>query len=368
MSRRGLSRRAVLLTALGGGTVAAAGAIGVAALAAPPQPPAARGPRVRWSAPFPDAHESMGAWAADDAGRYACRDQDVAVHALDGATGATRWTAPTQAWVLIPSDRVLVFAHPEAVGALDVATGRPVWEMTRPSSANHAIDVDNGTVVTVAQEGEPSDPLAFPLKVIALDAATGARLWTSEQHEFVGTLHAVAGGGAAYYCQDERLVAREARTGAERWTAPVVGMNATVLGATEDFVVVQDSGLVVLDAATGRRCWGANWQVSSVAFAGGLLVVQTTVGTSRARLSAVHGVEPGSGTLVWTVPPSGEPAAPAVSTDERVHVSISGGPVCAYATATGEPLWSHDGGTPVAARGDDVYVLAGDELRALTGP
>lgn len=361
---RGVSRRTVLLTALGGGTAAVAGAIGVAALAAPPPP---RAPQVRWSAPFGEADEPVGAWAADDTTLYACRDQDV-VRALDAATGAVRWTAATHAWYLVPIDRVLVFAHAEAVGALDATTGRPVWEMPRASSVNHAIDAGHGTVVAVAQEGAATDPLGFPMKVVALDAATGARLWSSEQYEFVGTLRVVAGAGAAYYCQDERLVARELRTGEARWTAPVVGMNAEVLGATEDVVVVRDSGVVVIDAATGRRCWGANWQVSSVAFAGGLLVAQTIVGTSRARLSVVHGVDPLTGTLIWTVPPSGEPASTAVSTDECVYLSVRGGPMCAYTTATGEALWSHDGGTPVAARGRDVYLLAAGELQALTGP
>jgi outer membrane protein assembly factor BamB len=239
--------------------------------------------------------------------------------------------------------------------------------MARGSSASHAIDAGNGTVVTVVQEGEPSDPHGFPLKVIALDAATGARLWTSEQYEFVGYLRVDAGAGAAYYCQEGRLVAREIRTGAVRWTAPVVGINAIVLGAGEDFVVVQDSGLVVFDAATGRRAWGANWQVSSAVFADGLLVVQTMVGTSRARLSVVHGVDPASGALVWTVPPSGEPAAPAVSTDGFVYLSVDG-TTCAYAADTGELLWRHAGGIPVAARGRDVYLLTPDELQALTGP
>ncbi len=272
---RGVSRRTVLLTALGGGTVAAG--IGVAALVASRPPPA---PQTRWSAPFADAHESMGAWAADDTTLYACRDQDV-VHALDGATGA--------------------------------------------------------------------------------------RLWTSEQFEFVGTLRVMTGAGAAYYCQDQQLVSRELRSGEVRWTAPVVGINAEVLGATEDVVVVRDSGLVVIDAATGRRCWEAGWQVSSVAFAGGLLVAQTIVDTSRARLSVVHGVDPASGTLVWTVPPSGEPASPAVSTDEYVYLPVRDGPTCAYATATGELLWTRNDGTPVAARGPDVYLLAGGELQALTG-
>jgi outer membrane protein assembly factor BamB len=310
----------------------------------------------------------MAAWAADDTTLYACRDEDGVVHALDGATGRTRWTAATQASNLIPDDGVLLIDQPEGVGALDVTTGRPVWAMTRVSSASNAVEVDDGTVVTVVQEGVPPDPLGFPLKVIALDAATGARLWTSEQYEFVGFLHVVAGAGAAYHCQNQQLVARELRTGRVRWTAPVVGISALVLAATEDVVVVQDSGLVVIDAATGRQRWGANWQVSSVAFAGGLLVAQTIVGTSRTRLSVVHGVDPASGTLVWTVPAEGEPVAPAISTDETVYLSMRDGPVCAYATATGDLLWRHNGGTPVAARGRDVYLLAGDELQALTGP
>jgi outer membrane protein assembly factor BamB len=357
-----MSRRTVLLTALGGGTAA----IGVAALSALRPPPAPRAPQMRWSAPFADPGQPAGAWAADDTTLYACRDQDV-VRALDGATGATRWTASTRAWFLIPSDGVLVFAHPDVVGALDVTTGRPVWEMTRVSSANHAIDARDGTVVAVVQEGVPTDPLGFPLKVVAVDAATGARLWTSEQFEFVGTLRVMTGAGAAYYCQDQRLVSRDLRAGEVRWTAPVVGINAEVLGATEDVVVVRDSGLVMIDAATGRRLWKADWQVSSVAFAGGLLVAQTIVGTSRARLSVVHGVDPASGTLVWTVPPSGEPASPAVSTDEYVYLSVRDGPTCAYATATGELLWTRNDGTPVAARGPDVYLLVGGALQSLTG-
>jgi outer membrane protein assembly factor BamB len=307
----------------------------------------------------------MGAWAADDTTLYLCRDEYV-VRALDVATGAARWTAPTHAWHLIPSDRVLVFAHAEIVGVLDAATGRPLWELPRTSSVNHAIDVGDGTVVAVVQEGVPTDPLGLPMKAVALDAATGARLWASEQYEFVGTMRVVAGADAAYYAQAEQLIARELRTGEFRWGV-AAGLNAEPLAAAENVVVVRHDGLAALDAATGRRRWSADWQVASVAFVGGLLVVQTIADTSRSRLSVAHGVDPASGTVLWTVPPSGEPAAPAVSTDERVYVSISGGPLCAYSTATGELLWSHDGGTPIAARGDDVYLLAGGELQALTG-
>lgn len=360
---RGASRRTVLLTALGGGTAAVAGAIGMAAAFSTPAP--LRAPQVRWSAPF-EAHESMGAWAADGTTLYACRDQDV-VRALDVATGATRWTAPTQALHLIPSDGVLVLAHGELVAALDATTGRPVWELRRASSVNHAIDARNGTVVAVVQEGVPTDPLGFPMKVIALDAATGTRLWTSEQYEFVGTMRVVAGPDAAYYCQDEKLIARDLRTGGPRWAVPA-GLNAEPLAAGEEVVVVRDDGLVATDATTGRRRWRVDWQVSSVAFAGGVLVAQTLVGTSRSRLSVVHGLDPMSGTVMWTVPPSGEPASPAVSTDEFVYLSVGDGLMCAYATATGELVWSHDGGAPVAAHGRDVYLLTGSELQALTGP
>jgi outer membrane protein assembly factor BamB len=313
--------------------------------------------------PF-EAHEPMGAWAADETTLYVCRERDV-VRALDAATGAARWTAATNAFHLVARDGVLVLSNDELLAALDTTTGRPVWELPRGRSA---ISVGNGTVVAVVQEGVPADPLGVPMKVIGLDAATGARLWTSEQYDFVGTLIAVAGPGAAYYCQDQRLVAREIRTGAVRWIAPVVGMNATVLGATEDFVVVRDSGLVVIDAATGRRCWEGNWQVTSVAFVGGLLVAQTIAVFRRNSLSVVHGLDPASGTLVWTVPPSGEPASPAVVTDERVYLSLPDGRTCAYASATGELLWSHDGGTPIAARGRDVYLLTGGEVQALAGP
>jgi outer membrane protein assembly factor BamB len=356
----------MLLAVLGGGTAAIGGAIGVSALLPQPSP----APHLRWSAPFADAHESSGAWAADDTTLYVCRDGDVP-RALDVATGATRWTAPIHAFHLIPSDRVLVIAHDEAVGALDAATGRPVWELPRASLVNHA--VDDGTVVAVVQEGVPTDPLGLPMKAVALDAATGARLWASEQYEFVGVMHVVAGADAAYYAQAEQLIARELRTGELRWGV-AVGLNALPLAAAEDVVVVVDvdqyliGGLVAFDAATGRRRWSADWHVSSVAFVGGLLVVQTITDSSKSRLSVAHGVDPASGTVLWTVPPSGEPAAPAVSTDERVYVSINGGPLCAYSTATGELLWSHDGGTPIAARGNDVYLLANGELQALTGP
>jgi outer membrane protein assembly factor BamB len=358
-----VSRRTALLAVLGGGTAAVAGATGVAALSTRQPPPA---PHLRWSAPFGEAHESMGAWAADDTTLYVCRDQDV-VRALDGATGAARWTAATHALSLIPGDGVLVLAHGELVAALDAGTGRPVWELPRASTVNHAIDAGNGTVVAVVQEGVPTDPLGFPMKAIALDAATGTRLWASEQYEFVGTMRVVAGADAAYYCQDEKLIARELRTGVLRWAVPA-GLDAEPLAAGEDVVVLRDGGLAAIDPTTGRLRWRVDWQVSSVAFVGGLLVVQTFVGTSRSRLSAARGVDPASGTVIWTVPPSGEPASPAVATDEFVYLSVRDGLMCAYATATGELLWSHNSGTPIAARGRDVYLLAGDELQALTGP
>ncbi|TWF78500.1 serine/threonine protein kinase [Pseudonocardia hierapolitana] len=356
--RRGTNRRTVLVTAAAAVTAAVAGAWGVSALTAPQPAPAPPAPHVRWRIPFSGAVGVQTAWAADDRTLYTTgMNRDV--RALDATTGAERWSADGPADTLVPHGGVLITAAAGMLAGFDAGTGRRIWDMGRRPSPDSQVDVSDGTVVAVVEEGEPSDVLGRPINVVGLDAATGARLWTGERYEFSGGLRVVAGGGVAAYCQDGRLVVRELRTGSIRWSAPAP--TAAVVAATEDLVLL--GALTALESATGRQRWQVGWPARSVIAAGGVLLEEEgRDGESR----VVRGLDPRSGTALWTTPPSRVDTAPVI-TEDCVYMALRDGSTCAYDTATGVLLWSRGGGTPIAAHGRVAYLAADGELLAVTG-
>ena len=98
------------------------------------------------------------------------------------------------------------------------------------------------------------------MKVMALDAATGARIWETTSN--LGTFKiccgpvnrgaAVAYGNVYVLTLDDRLIALDARTGAQRWSVPVADATA---GFSETMTPQIYAGTVIVGSAGVRECF-----------------------------------------------------------------------------------------------------------------
>ncbi len=199
------------------------------------------------------------------------------------------------------------------LAALDTQTGEPVWEseMTGATMSDGTPAVANGKVYV---GNETAD------RVIAYDAATGQQLWvaTARLGGWQDGSPMVA-GNRLLIGSNNRLIARDATTGADLWTyqspdPSFIPQNATpatpaVVDGTA-YVGFPDGRVTALDVETGEVTWSV--RLPGKPYLGGVL------------------------------------SAPAVSGD-TVYVGSNGGSVYALDRATGSEQWSYEIGTWVAS-------------------
>ena len=315
-----------------------------------------------------DAASGGGRWSADGlgaidgsptvaAGRVVVATLSGRVTALDERTGRVEWTwrAPGGQPALwsspaVAAGRVLVGVAsqygdaPLEAGrlvALDLAGGRELWDdCVRPACApgggiwsTAAVDGHGRAFVGV---GNPDD------SVLAVDAATGVRLWETslyadEDRDLdVGATPALVQVGGrervAAASNGGVLALLDAASGAVTWSRPLVRGSAV-------------HGLVASPAADGRRLYAG----------------------SASPPTGVFALSPDTGATLWERPTrEAVYSSPAVGRDVlvvgtgNVFGDTSTGEVVALATASGRVVWSQDVGSPVwsspALAGDAVYV------------
>ncbi len=240
-------------------------------------------------------------WTADLAGQPGspvCDRDTVYVgttrgncYALERATGRRRWvfetTAATDAALLATRDRLFLGTADGTVHALDPGTGEQQWEVDLADELEAALALSSGRLYAGHADG-----------LTALEPETGTELWTHETESAVVGAPAVADGregrrrrsaleqdepstaesleptpsdplaadrtadadgewagdrifaGTAYGA----VVALEAETGEEAWTAPADGALEAGPTVADGRVYVADDGgtLVAMDAGTGQ--------------------------------------------------------------------------------------------------------------------
>jgi outer membrane protein assembly factor BamB len=222
-------------------------------------------------------------------GRVYIGSGDGRMYAFDAATGATLWVGPQQSLFFVDSaaaSRGLVFASslystflaykadtgeiawtselrdvrasPTLHGrtlyvgsfdgrlaALDAETGAPKWSTNAECCIfDQAPVVDGGRVFQMRTD----DTLT------AYDAQSGEQLWSKSEFS-VGTL--AAARAMVFFNYYPNVVALDAATGAELWTAPLGAASASAPAVANKAVFVTTSNLRALDVATGAVLWEA---------------------------------------------------------------------------------------------------------------
>lgn len=207
----------------------------------------------------------------------------VAVHAVDLATGETRWRVatglPTPATPAVAGDTVYVAGSDTYVRALAAADGSERWRVKTDTRIGCDLAVGGGVVLVGTPDGE----------VLALEAATGAERWRRR-------LEAERAGGAA------GAVEALATDGSRAYAATSGSLTALALG-------------------DGTPCWGENSY--DVSYAGGIAVGDGRVfGSIQSREGSLGVLDAATGELRQAFGPSGGPVL-------DIGPSIAGGAVYA---------------------------------------
>jgi outer membrane protein assembly factor BamB len=178
------------------------------------------------------------------------------VFAVDAATGAWRWhhrreqkgeglTIFGAASVSVSGGLAFAGYSDGFVAALDPATGAARWERRVSPSGTH-LDVDS-----LAVEGDRLYAAAFSGAVLALEARTGKDVWSAAAP---GASRVVVGGGFVFAVTSTSVVALAPLNGAQLWTTPLDGSPGATPALAGKWLLVPagSGGLRWLEAATGR--------------------------------------------------------------------------------------------------------------------
>jgi outer membrane protein assembly factor BamB len=208
--------------------------------------------------------------------------------------------------VTVRGDRLYLGTHDGSVLALDAATGARLWSFATGDAVLAAPAVDSGRVYAGS----------FDRHVYALDAASGALLWKRDTQGAVVSTPAVAGDRLVVGNRAYDVLGLQARTGDVAWKRYVwfswIESSATVRDGVA-YVGSSDAAAVfALDADSGRRRWAADvlgWAWGQPAVTGARVYCGTSsqAGYPAGHRAGVMALDRATGRTVWRY--EAEPAA-----------------------------------------------------------
>jgi outer membrane protein assembly factor BamB len=142
------------------------------------------------------------------------------------------------------AERVLLATKDGWVMALDLRTGRVIWDERVATDIQHGIRLAGGRVLVLDAGGAAH----------VLSAADGSELWASDQLVDVARFEIDAAG--VYLLSRSTMFAFAADSGEPRWSTRIKGVSRNaVLADRGQLLVATEQQMVALDPATGRRRW-----------------------------------------------------------------------------------------------------------------
>lgn len=212
---------------------------------------------------------------------------------------------------------------PKTVSGLALAWQSAINDMTSSPA------VANGVLYVGTRDGH----------LLALDAATGAQRWSAATASSIVSSPTVSDGTVYVTSNDHKLYAFDAATGAQRWASLTdYSISSSPVVANGLVYVTADSGtLFAFKARNGILAWQAAhdylWPGSTPAVAGGIVYVLST----QDFLFAFDGA---SGRMLWAggnISTSNSAGSPAVS-DGAVYISTDRS-LGAFDAKSGRTLW-----------------------------
>lgn len=241
----------------------------------------------------------------------------------------------------VADGRVYAAAVKGGVVALDLQTGKQVWQRPLDVRLSSGPGVGDGLVVVGGLEGE----------VIALDAATGEEKWRAKVGNEVIAAPAVGQGHVFVRSNDGRVTAFDAASGERRWfwnhdmpLLTVRGNSSPVPGPGVVFIGNDDGTVDMLAADDGRPLWEVpvaepegRSELDRMADVDGTPVLDGSVLYATSYKTRTMAIDAPNGRPLWAAGHGGA-GRPALAPD-RVIVTEPGGAVFALDLQTGSALW-----------------------------
>lgn len=290
---------------------------------------------------------------------------DKKLYALDQATGAKKWEFLTGEWMRFNSPAVadgIVYIATDKVYALDATTGAKKWEFLGDDTYDFESSptIVNG-VVYVSLRGTAFSKQG--VGTFALDAKTGAKIWTEPTRVWVTESSPAVVNDVVYAGSElNGLEAFDAKTGTRKWTyktGDFINISSPTVSNGMVYIGSWDKKLHAVDAATGAKKWeflSEGAVDSSPIVSGGVVYI----GSYDARLYALDAA---TGAKKWdflTTKFSEIESSPTVA-NGLVYIGSNDKKLYAVDAATGAKKWEFltDGGVRssvcVVAKDGKVY-------------
>lgn len=290
---------------------------------------------------------------------------DRKVHAVDGITGLTQWTADLPAMAFaspaVADDKVLVAAADGTLLALDLLSGGERWRVALGGRTTASPLLVSGVVYAATEAG----------RVVALDVGDGKLRWNRTMPPMEDLVSPMWTAGRLIL--GDRLGnvhALHPLTGQLLWSSDVgAPVTATPVGVGYR-ILVPALGLKSLEADTGRVAWSkpaGAFVRSSPAVRNGVLVYGDPEEPGLVAASVLNGER------LWRVPTRLEVRSPPVIAGDVAIAASEDGMLVAAVLRNGTVLWSLDAGertksAPVVVDGRVVVGRVDGVLRMFADP
>lgn len=215
--------------------------------------------------PASDASQISGGGLAFGAGRVLASTGYGELVALDPATGAVAWRqklgAPAAGAPTVGDGAAFVVARDSSARAIDIRNGRVLWELPGTPSPSGMIGAGSPAVAGAT--------VLFPFpsgELLAADIKAGVGVWQTNiagkrrGRAYAGlteiTSDPVVAGAVTYVGNASgRTVALDTASGARLWSAREGAYGPVLPAGNAVFFVTDEARLVRLDAATGETVW-----------------------------------------------------------------------------------------------------------------
>ena len=257
-------------------------------------------------------------------------------NAFDAVTGKLLWATNSGGLSPAVARGIVYIDTQDGLCAYAAARGTNVW----CARNNYLPDAPSGAAVVhgIAYFGSAAG------SIFAVDAATGAQLWSSpiSSHNAASS-PAVANG--VIYINGDRLFAFDAKTGAPLWSSAIV--DGTSSPAVAGGIVYCSGGthLAAFDAKTGAVLWSVSpagplaiLGDSPAAAKGKIYIGATFPGREGSSSGTLYALNAHTGKTIWSAPvASGITSSPAVA-NKVVYVGTDGGTLYAFDAKNGATL------------------------------
>ena len=246
--------------------------------------------------------------------------------AVSLSDGSVVWTAPAPGLLGSPvsGDGFVYMAFPRRIEARDARTGAVRWEAETAGPATAPLFYGNGWLLAIVGEGDAT----------MFRAGTGEVLWKQAFGAASRAKPAAAGTHVYVLLDDGRVLARALETGAAVWESRLPGRPTSIRPLDDRvFVGCTDRFFYCLSADNGKKKW--RWRT------GGTIVGTASVDEDSVYFLSVDGVlrslDRGNGHQRWKTPVPHQPTTGPFLSARLLLVPGISAEVPAFSTRDGKP-------------------------------